>query len=66
MCNYSMFKLRMHFAIEGFLMSHKNYALDLYKTKSKGIGPLRATKWHQELCNRVRGNEVIQENQHAF
>ena len=47
-------------------MSHKNYALDLYKTKPKGIGPLRATKWHQELCNRVRGNEVIQENQHAF
>ena len=47
-------------------MSHKNYALDLYQTKSKGTGSLRATKWHQELCNKVKGNEVIQEKQHAF
>ena len=47
-------------------MSRKNYALDLYQTKTKGTGSLRATQWHQELCNRVKGNEVIRDNQHAF
>ena len=46
-------------------MLHKNYALDLYQTKTKGTGTLRATKLHQALCNRVKGDQVIQ-NQHAF
>ena len=46
-------------------MARKNYALDLYQTKTKGTGSLRATKWHQELCNGVKGNEVIRDNQHS-
>ena len=28
------------------LMSHKNYALDLYETKTEGTGSLRDTKWY--------------------
>ena len=47
-------------------MSPKNGALDLYQTKTKGTGCLRATKSHQEQCNRVKSNEVIGENQNAF
>ena len=34
-------------------MARKNYALDLYQTKTKGTGSLRGTKWYQALCNRV-------------
>ena len=47
-------------------MLHKHYALDLYQTKTKATGSLRATKLYQALCNRVKGDQVIQENQHAF
>ena len=37
-----------------------------WQTKTKGTGSLRATKWYQELCNGVKGNEVIREiNMHS-
>ena len=42
-------------------MSHKNYAIG--QTKTKGTGSLRATKWHQEQCNRVKLLEKI--NMHS-